>query len=79
MDFRVSINAHFTLMHQISHSVTVERWLANDYDAVARMAAFDAIRGYLSLLPKARLMFTAHETRNSDVFNMGLSFEEFHY
>jgi len=79
LDFRVNINDHFTLMHQMAHSATVARWLANDYNEAARMAAFDEIRGYLSLLPEARLMFTAYETWNSYDFDMGMTFDEFHY
>ena len=78
-NFQISTSPHFMLMQQMSRSVTISRWLANENDPVSKAMAFEEIMGYAVFVPQVYIMFTVYETLRGYNFDIGLTLEEFNY
>ncbi|MCL2411420.1 MAG: ATP-binding protein [Treponema sp.] len=77
VNFTLSTNSHFVLMHQISRSTAVAQWMAYKDDPISKAKAFDEIMGYATFAPDVRLMFTMYENLESYDFHVGITLEEF--
>lgn len=76
-NFQASTSPHFVLMHQISRSQTIARWLAYEDDEHYKYRAFHEISHFASFAPDTRIMFTAERTRNGYDFSHTMSIEDF--
>jgi len=76
-NFQVYMNSHMVLMNQMSYSTAIARWLANEFDETAKIAAFEAMMGHAATWPYAYFMFTVAETLSGYNFNVDLTFNEF--
>ncbi|MCL2249486.1 MAG: response regulator [Oscillospiraceae bacterium] len=76
-NFQVYMNPHMILMNQMSYSTAIARWLDNEFDEVAKAAAFEAMMGHAATWPYAYFMFTVAETLRGYNFNVNLTLDEF--
>ena len=76
-NFQISSNEHFVLMQQISRSVSISRWLANENNEEIQNRAFEEIMGYAVFSPYIYLMFTVYESLQGYDFNVNLTPHEF--
>ena len=76
-NFQVHMNPHMRLMEQMSYSIDIARWLANEHDANAKADAFEAMMSNALTLPDAYFMFTVYETLQGYDFSTDLTLSEF--
>jgi len=76
-NFQSFMNPHMLVMQQMSYSITIARWLADEYNLEYKHDAFQAMMGHARTKPYAYFMFTVYDSWKGYNFRTDLEFDDF--